>query len=144
MTTPRTAGLLRHLHRLTAFHETERLTDGELVRRFLVRRDEAAYEALLRRHGAMVLRVCRRVLHDAHEAEDAFQATFLLLARNAASLRSQASVGCWLHGVAHRVALKARAGLARRRFHEERAARASSAEPDVLADVTARETERLL
>jgi RNA polymerase sigma factor (sigma-70 family) len=144
MTTHRTAGLLRQLHRLTAFHEIEQLADRDLVRRFLAQRDEAAFEALLRRHGAMVLRVCRRVLHDEHDAEDAFQATFLLLARKASSLRSQASVASWLHGVAYRVALKARAGAGRRRFHESQAAGPSTLEPDVLADVTLRETEKLL
>jgi RNA polymerase sigma factor (sigma-70 family) len=144
MATHRTAGLLRQLHSLTAFHEIEQLTDGELVRRFLARRDEAAFEGLLRRHGAMVLRVCRRVLRDTHDAEDAFQATFLVLARKAASLRSQESVASWLHGVAYRVALKARAGAERRRSHESRAGSPSTAGPDVLADVTLRETERLL
>jgi RNA polymerase sigma factor (sigma-70 family) len=144
MTTQRTAGLLRHLHRVTAVHEIEQLADGELVRRFLAQRDEAAFEALLRRHGAMVLRVCHRVLHNEHDAEDAFQATFLLLARKAGSLRSQASVASWLHGVAYRVALKARAGAGRRRLHESQAADPSRAEPDVLADITLRETARLL
>jgi RNA polymerase sigma factor (sigma-70 family) len=144
MTTHRTAGLLRQLHRLTTFHEMEQLADSELVRRFLAQRDEAAFEGLLRRHGAMVLRVCRRVLHDEHDAEDAFQATFLVLARKAASLRSQESVASWLHGVAYRVALKARAGAERRRSHEGRAARPSTAGPDVLAGVTLRETERML
>src|SRR5262249_54907882 len=144
MTTHRTAGLLRQLHRLTSFHEIEQLTDCELVRRFLRQRDEAAFEGLLRRHGAMVLRVCRRVLNNEHDAEDAFQATFLLLARKASSLRSQASVASWLHGVAYRVALKARAGAGRRRCHEGFAAEPARVAPDVLADVTLREMEMLL
>jgi RNA polymerase sigma factor (sigma-70 family) len=144
MTAHRTADILRHLRKLTELHETEQLPDGELVRRFLVERDEAAFEALLRRHGAMVLGVCRRVLGNEQDAEDAFQATFLLLTRKAASLRSQSSVGPWLHGVAHRVALKARTRAGRRRFHEAQAGSSPRAGPDVLVEVTLREAEALL
>ena len=89
------------------------LSDGELFGRFARRRDaaaEAAFQTLLARHGAMVLGVCHHVLGDAHAAEDAFQATFLILVRRAASLRVRepGSLGPWLHGVAYRTALKAR------------------------------------
>ena len=84
------------------------LTDGQLLECFVSRRDEAAFEALLRRHGPMVLGVCSRVLHEPSDAEDAFQATFLVLARKAASLRTRATVGNWLYGVAHRTALEAK------------------------------------
>jgi RNA polymerase sigma-70 factor (ECF subfamily) len=94
------------------------LTDGQLLACFIERRDEAAFEALVRRHGPMVLGVCRRVLGSVHDAEDAFQATFLVLARKAASLRSRELVGNWLYGAAYRTAQEARATLARRRARE--------------------------
>jgi RNA polymerase sigma factor (sigma-70 family) len=83
-------------------------TDGELLERFLRDKDEAAFEALMRRHGPMVLGVCRRLLGNAHDAEDAFQATFLVLVCKGSSIRPRSRVGAWLHGVAHRTALEAR------------------------------------
>jgi hypothetical protein len=109
-----TATLLRHLHHLA----TPQPSDRELLRRFADRHDEAAFDALVRRHGRMVLAVCRRALGNAHDAEDAFQATFRVLATRAASAPWQESVAGWLHGVAHHVALKARAAAARRRRWE--------------------------
>src|SRR5579884_283612 len=75
--------------------------DGQLLERYLARREEAAFEALVRRHGPMVLGVCRRVLRHSHDAEDAFQATFLVLVRKAASIRPRQQVGNWLYGVAY-------------------------------------------
>jgi RNA polymerase sigma factor (sigma-70 family) len=93
-------------------------TDGQLLGRFVATRDEAAFAALVRRHGPMVLGVCRRILHDVHDAEDAFQATFLVLARKAASVVRRDSVGCYLYRVAYRTALEARAANARRRARE--------------------------
>jgi RNA polymerase sigma factor (sigma-70 family) len=92
--------------------------DAQLLERFAAARDEAAFELLAGRHGPMVLGVCRRVLGDAHEAEDACQATFLVLARKAASAARHPSAGGWLHTVAYRVALRARARRATRAARE--------------------------
>jgi RNA polymerase sigma factor (sigma-70 family) len=94
------------------------LTDGELLSRFVAARDEAAFEALVYRHGPMVLGLCRRVLGNPHDAEDAFQATFLILARKATSVVKRDSVGSWLFAVAQRTAREARVVLARRRARE--------------------------
>ena len=84
------------------------ITDAELWKRYVNDRDEAAFELLMRRHGPMVFAVCRRVLHNVHDAEDAFQATFLVLVRRASGLRSPARLGNWLYGVAYRTARNAR------------------------------------
>ena len=100
------------------------LSDRDLLRRHLEERDEAAFTALLERHGPMVLGVCRRVLADEADVEDCFQATFLVLLRKAASIRKCAAVGSWLHGVAHRLASNARAARLRRRQCESQAAAA--------------------
>ncbi len=94
-------------------------TDRQLVERLLAARDATAFEALVRRHGPMVYRVCWRVLQHAQDAEDAFQATFLLLARQVRSIRKPESMASWLHGVAHRVAHKARAQRTARDRHEK-------------------------
>jgi RNA polymerase sigma factor (sigma-70 family) len=95
------------------------LSDGRLLGSFVERHDEAAFEALVRRHGPMVLGVCRRILGSTHDAEDAFQATFLVLARKAASVSPRELVGNWLYGVAQRTALCARAAQRRRRSREK-------------------------
>jgi RNA polymerase sigma-70 factor (ECF subfamily) len=92
--------------------------DGELLERFAGSRDQEAFAALVRRHGPMVLAVCQSVLNHPDDAEDAFQATFLVLVRKARSIGKPKSVSSWLHGVAHRVSLKARAALSRRRAQE--------------------------
>jgi RNA polymerase sigma factor (sigma-70 family) len=94
------------------------LTDGQLLARFCAVRDEASFAALVKRHGPMVLGVCRRVLRHQQDAEDAFQATFLVLARRAGSLNNGEALGSWLFGVAHRTALEARSAIARRRARE--------------------------
>jgi RNA polymerase sigma factor (sigma-70 family) len=111
------AGLAEGLCRL--LEPSVGATDGELVERFARGGDEAAFAALVGRHGGMVLGLCRRVLRDSHDAEDAFQATFLVLARKAGSLRGREAVGCWLYGVARRVAAKARALAIRRRARQQ-------------------------
>jgi RNA polymerase sigma factor (sigma-70 family) len=93
-------------------------SDGALLERFIAVRDEAAFELLVRRHGPMVLGVCERVLRHRQDAEDAFQATFLVMAHKAGSVRPREAVGNWLYGVAYRTALKARTAAARRRKRE--------------------------
>jgi RNA polymerase sigma factor (sigma-70 family) len=110
--------VLRHLRRASTLRDAAELTDGQLLDCFLARREEAAFEALLRRHGPMVLGVCRRVLGNAADAEDAFQATFLVLVRKAHTVRPRELVGHWLHGVAYRTALRARSAAAQRRAKE--------------------------
>src|SRR5271155_2629695 len=105
--------VIRHLRRYARLQEDAGLSDGQLLDAFFVRREEAAFEALLCRHGAMVLGVCRRILRNEADAEDAFQATFLVLVHKVASVRLRRGLGNWLHGVAYYTALKARARAAR-------------------------------
>jgi RNA polymerase sigma factor (sigma-70 family) len=114
--------VLNNLRRSFLRQDGTGLTDGELLKCFIARRDEAAFEALLRRHGPMVLGVCRRVLRNEADAEDAFQATFLVLVRKAATIRPRGMVGNWLYGVAHSTALKARAMRTKRSAKERGAA----------------------
>ncbi len=94
------------------------LTDVQLLQRFLTRKDEAAFEALVRKHGPMVLAVCRRRLSDPNDVDDAFQATFLVLIRRASDIRDQARLASWLYGVAHKVAERARLNAIKRRVRE--------------------------
>jgi RNA polymerase sigma factor (sigma-70 family) len=112
---------VHRLRRAALQSELVGLTDGELLEAYVTRRQEAAFEALVRRHGAMVLAACRRVLRNEADAEDAFQATFLILVRGAASIKSPGMVGNWLYGVAHKTALKAVAMNRRRRTKEREA-----------------------
>jgi RNA polymerase sigma factor (sigma-70 family) len=96
--------------------------DAELLDALSSRRDEAAFEVLLGRHGPMVLGVCRRVLRNDHDAEDAFQATFLVLVRKASSIRKGAALGSWLYGIAYRTAKRAKASATRQRLREREVA----------------------
>jgi DNA-directed RNA polymerase specialized sigma24 family protein len=94
------------------------LSDAVLLRRFCVRREEAAFVTLVERHGPLVEGVCRRILRDDHDVEEVYQATFLVLARKASCIPWRGSVGGWLRTVAHRLALHTRAELGRRRTRE--------------------------
>jgi cytochrome c peroxidase len=125
--------ILHLIRRVVEDERVRQLSDQVLLRQFSEQRDEAAFTTLLYRHGPMVLDVCRSVLRNEADAEDAFQATFLILARKAASVRKGASVGSWLHGVAHRTALKARAKSATREKNEARASGAPASDRDDLA-----------
>src|SRR5262245_24677316 len=115
----RLQNLLHYLRRATAPADAPLGSDAHLLGVFATTRDEDAFELLARRHGPMVLSVCRRVLGDVHEAEDAFQATFLILARKTASAVRSRSVGAWLYTVAYRVALRARSRRATRTTREQ-------------------------
>jgi RNA polymerase sigma factor (sigma-70 family) len=110
--------LVREMRGTLAARQLAALTEAELLARYVGQRDEIAFETLVHRHGPMVLGVCRRILRNETDAEDAFQATFLVLIRRAASLRSPDALACWLHGVARRTALEARGAAARRRAKE--------------------------
>jgi RNA polymerase sigma factor (sigma-70 family) len=132
----------QHIRKLAAVQTRRGLADCELLRQFVEARDEAAFTVLVERHGPMILGVCRRALRHAQDAEDACQATFLVLARRAASVRKAASVSSWLHGVACRVA----ANLKRehsRRCRREREVR-PSAPPDPPGEVSWREVQAAL
>jgi RNA polymerase sigma factor (sigma-70 family) len=113
--------VVQYLRRTALREDGAGLTDSELLERYVARRDEAAFEALIRRHGPMVLGVCRRILRNQADAEDAFQATFLVFVRKAASIRSRSTVSNWLYGVAHNTALQSKA-MERRRHVKEREA----------------------
>jgi RNA polymerase sigma factor (sigma-70 family) len=134
--------MLRQLRKLVASEEVADLCDEVLLERFIRSRDETAFEVLVRRHGSLVMGVCGRLLHNGADAEDACQATFLVLARSAASIDKRTSVGSWLYKVAYHVALRARRQMATRQRHERQAPAATGADP--LAEVTGRELLTLL
>src|SRR5262245_22455412 len=115
------AVILQQVRSFAACREQPGGSDGELLRAFLDSGNEPAFEEIVRRHGAMVLGVCRRTLGSLPDAEDAFQATFLVLLRRAASVRQASSLASWLHGVARRVAADARRAATRRQHRERQA-----------------------
>jgi RNA polymerase sigma factor (sigma-70 family) len=111
--------MIEHLRRAVLRRELATLTDGQLLGHYIEQRNDAAFEALVRRHGPMVLGVCRRILGNVHDADDAFQAAFLVLVRKAGSVVPREMVANWLHGVARQTAVKARAMIARRHSREQ-------------------------
>ena len=141
--------VLQQIHLLFQRGSVSGLSEWQLLDRYASRRDESAFEALVARHGPMVLGVCRRVLDDPHAVEDAFQATFLVLVRKAGSLGERDAIGHWLYGVACRVALRARCEAAQRRSREvpvarvEAVARGDEPGRDELAPVLDEELSRL-
>ncbi|HMC63708.1 MAG TPA: sigma-70 family RNA polymerase sigma factor, partial [Gemmataceae bacterium] len=119
MATAHTSEVVRDLRRAALLDSAMSMTDGQLLECFMTRRDEAAFEALVRRHGPMVLNVCRRTVGNLQDAEDAFQAVFLILARKAASVVPREGVGNWLYGVAYRTARRAKAASSRHYAREK-------------------------
>jgi RNA polymerase sigma factor (sigma-70 family) len=128
---------LAHLRGILADREGAEPTDGQLLERYLSERDEQAFALLVRRHGPMVLGVCRRILGSRHDAEDAFQATFLVLIRRAGCIHPLDRVGGWLHGVAYRTALEARRRRGRRRRQEAQVVPRAPSSEDAAAEWTA-------
>ena len=118
MATGQLEPVVRYLRNVAILRADRAQTDGQLLERFITQQDEAAFALLVERHGPMVLGLCRRVLRDSHDAEDAFQATFLVLFRRASAIQKRASVSSWLFGVAWRTALRARERRARVRALE--------------------------
>ena len=148
MTAP-LSSFLRHFRRQVFLRDAGELTDRDLLQRFGRGPDGDAFAALVQRYGPLVLGVCRRVLRQEQDAEDAFQATFLVLARKAGSIDQPERLGNWLYGVASRVAQKARAETARRRARQQQVTDMPAAEPgheadwDDLRQVLDEEVERL-
>ncbi len=132
-----TGPLLGFIHGLAAKSPEEQSNDRELLRRFASRRDEAAFAALVHRHGPMVLHVAQRVLHQRQDAEDVFQAAFLVLARKAERLEWRDSIANWLYEVAYRLACEVRAAACRRQANEKKVLAKPAADP--LADISLRE-----
>ncbi len=136
------ANLLKHIRSLANARQPNAEVDNALLARFIAANDETAFAEIVRRHGAMVLGVCRSILQHQQDAEDAFQATFLVLARRAGAIRKQASLGSWLHGVAYRLALKSREQSAKRHARTQPASDAMATEP--IDDISVREWQAIL
>jgi RNA polymerase sigma factor (sigma-70 family) len=138
MATSQMSEVIQRLRRSVPLQEVAGLTDEQLLEDYISRRDEAALAILVRRHGPMVWGVCRRVLRNYHDAEDAFQATFLVFVRKAASIASRQLLANWLYGVAYQTALKARATVAKRKARERQVAEMPEpavTEPDLWWDL---------
>jgi RNA polymerase sigma factor (sigma-70 family) len=120
MTTARQDSVLRYIRKLAVSRDLQERSSQELLDAFAAHEQEAAFAVLVARHGPMVLRVCRRVLGHEQDAEDAFQATFLVLAGNSKKIRKPEALADWLHGVAYRIAMNAKRNAARRRAREKR------------------------
>jgi RNA polymerase sigma factor (sigma-70 family) len=136
------ASVLRYLNNLLGSRTRLTSTDGQLLRRYIVAGDETAFATLVHRHGQLVWDVCRRLLLQDQDAEDAFQATFLILAEKAASIRKQGSLASWLYGVATRTAWNARKSARRRRNYEQRPEERSCESP--VATASLRELQEML
>jgi RNA polymerase sigma factor (sigma-70 family) len=141
--------LHRHLDRLAGIQGPQVPDDVWLLEQFLLSRDADAFTALVQRHGPLVWRVCRRVLADVHDAEDAFQATFLVLARKAGAIRKPGSLASWLHGTAFRIARKARAHIRRQQLHQNQVPVTPTTDPSLgaacreLGEIVEEEVQRL-
>src|SRR6516162_11154009 len=129
--------VLRHIQRAVAARQTGELPDRELLGRYVAGHDETAFTAIVERHGGLVLGVCRRILRNEHDAEDACQATFLVLTRKAGTIRKREALASWLYGVASRIALKLHADRRRRPAHNVEAGEV--AVPDIAAEISWRE-----
>ncbi len=132
----------RHVRRIALLGDGAGMSDGQLLECYIRKRDEANFAALLRRHGPMVWGVCRRILGNHHDAEDAFQATFLVLVRKATTIVPRDMVGNWLYGVAHQTARKARAMNTRRNTRER--PMATTPEPGASEPVGSTDLQALL
>src|SRR5258708_471278 len=143
MTQVHGTSLLRQIRKVVAAQCPSRQSDLALLQQFIAERDEAAFAALLQRHAPLVLGVCRNVLHHHQDAEDVFQAVFLVLARKPHTIRKQQALSSWLHGVAYRLALKARAQRARRQDRAKAATEPCST-GTVADDLTLRELGAIL
>jgi RNA polymerase sigma factor (sigma-70 family) len=129
--------VVRHIRRTVAARQAREIPDRELLERFVTRRDEDAFAAIVKQHGSLVLGVCRRILRNDHDAEDACQATFLVLTRNAGTIRKGDSLASWLYGVASRIALKLRGRVQRTRAEDVSAVQVAG--PDIVGEITWRE-----
>src|ERR1700722_3368028 len=142
MSTAQFERLLRHIRRLADSTVNDGSTDSQLLMRFSTKSDTAAFEELVTRHGGLVLSVCRNALRNEHDAEDAFQATFLVLARKAAAIGRRENLAGWLYRTAHHCALQVRRATARRSAHERQASQMPRSQPS--NDMAWRELQAVL